>query len=166
MSGGRECARAREQITAYREGWLRRTGRQALEEHLADCPECRRELQREEVLCRTLAALPQDAPAPITWAQVRAAHPSPRSAEARSLRRPLLAAATALIALLMLMLNLENGPRNGSVRPPENGMISAATADAAFADAHLLVSASEMTADPNRAVLLLYSRHNIGETPR
>jgi hypothetical protein len=66
----------------------------------------------------------------------------------------------------MLLLNLENGPQNGSVRPPENGTVTTAMADTAFADAHLLVSASEMTADPNRAVLLLYARHNTGGTPR
>ena len=52
------------ELSAYHDGELRGFARGAVEEHLASCPRCRRELSRLDALSGTLRALPAVEPAP------------------------------------------------------------------------------------------------------
>jgi anti-sigma factor RsiW len=167
MNDARQCATVREDLAAYRGGWLGRTRMLQVERHLAGCAACATELRRDEGLEAALQGLEGTAPRPVTWQQVRAARTPVRSRAA--LTRPAwvfsAAAATAALAALLVF----GTHRQAGMAPHVADAPIAATAasdTAAPILAHNLVSAGDISGDPNRAMLLVYGAPSVERTVR
>jgi anti-sigma factor RsiW len=147
-----------ELIGAYADGELRAADRSRVEEHLKDCPECRRDLaflRKIDSLPRTSPAVPQEADYWVSFAgRVRAGiareqtgapasrvaevkmfqdsfyHPERRT-RVRAAVLPLSLVAHAAVLLLLIILPLMNTDGRGLQRLP--GAASAASPSAAAA---------------------------------
>lgn len=106
------CHDARELFSARADDALAPEERAGLEAHLADCPDCRRELARFEATVALLRAVePARAPVGFVERVVAAAHPEPWHARLRrrlvsplALRRPIEVTVVALVALTAVYL--------------------------------------------------------------
>jgi len=145
------CTETRERIVAYRSGWLSPDEQAALAGHLDRCATCRRQLDADARLCEALASLPATEVRVPGWEQVRAAHTAQPPALPRWLLVPAFGAASAAAALLWLVVV---GPH--ASRTPEP--VPQAEASSGIArQAHMMMAASDLGGDPNRAIVAWYA---------
>jgi len=106
---------ASQQLSAYLDGELAAGERQAVEAHLRRCAICRRDLAELRRVKTWLGALPEVEPAPGLLADLRRVASAPVGGGALlewlrgAVRRPAVAAAAALMALLLIALPLAKG---------------------------------------------------------
>jgi anti-sigma factor RsiW len=156
VNGKMTCARVRERIAGYPEGWLNSSERAALERHLTACADCSAELARDTRLVSVLAALKEETPPPATWTQARAAHAAP-SRSVRPFRRLVPALATATLAVVLALFLWPRGSRPPVISPPFPPSAETTAPETAYEDAHLALAAADTLGDPNRAVIALYA---------
>jgi anti-sigma factor RsiW len=153
-------SRMERQLSAYLDNELTTEDAQQVRMHLESCTLCRDELHRLEQVKRLLGALPERAPAPQVWEELRQkleAH-GPRETEGvlevirNAFRRPALALAAAAFVILLIALPLVKG-RIDRLRAAEVG-------PDVFVREHALSAAADPFAD--RAYLgLLVSDANL-----
>lgn len=144
------CREVQEKIVARREGWLPAAEAEALDAHVASCEACRRVWAADEKLAVALGrihAVPVSVP---SWHEVREARLARRpSTLPKWLLAPALGAAAASVALLWL--TWQHSP-SSTVRSEVAAIeLLRDTAPAA----HMMMTASDPTSDPNRLVLAL-----------
>lgn len=125
------CANCGPELAAWAAGELELGLRDAVAAHLADCPACRLELDRELALRATLAGLP-DAPCPGAVTERVLGAIAAEQARARRRRRRLAAGGALAAAMLAGALLLRPGDRTG---PPTAVAESEAGRSAAVATA-------------------------------
>lgn len=126
------CANCGPELTAWAAGELEPGLRDAVAAHLADCPACRLELDRELALRATLAGLP-DAACPAAVTDRVLATIAAEQARARRSRRRLAAGGALAAAMLAGALLLRPGDRTGApatVAESDPGRTGAAVATA------------------------------------
>ncbi len=138
------------------------------EEHLRACSQCAAAARADARLREMLAAVPQEPPRPQTWDRV-AARRGVRMPGRRRAWRPALALTAATAAVLAAAVLLRPGPVPLPTPGPAPMTTAETTAPSSLplaVEAHAMLSASDTTADPNRAVLLMaLSRAAGGATP-
>lgn len=67
------CAQIVEMVTQYLEGTLEPSERRLVEEHLVDCPPCRRYVEQIELTLSQLGAVREPDLSPAAWDALRAA---------------------------------------------------------------------------------------------
>lgn len=141
------CAGVREKIVARKEGWLSAAEEAAFDAHIAECSDCRKEMEIDARICAVLDTVAErDVPAPA-WARVASKAGTSQRRLPRWLLVPALGAAAASVALLWLTTVTP-------IRSPSHApAASTETIAAAASDAHLLMAASQVGADPNRAIV-------------
>jgi len=145
------CAEVREKIVARKEGWLKAAEEAAFDAHIAECADCRQEMEIDTRICTVLDTVAErDVPTPA-WSEVtRDARRSERRLP-RWMLIPALGAAAASAALLWLTtIAPVHVPSRAPTASPE--VIAAAASDA-----HMLMAASQVGADPNRAIVAWFS---------
>jgi Putative zinc-finger len=95
------CEKTREQLPELALGIADGAERARLLEHLAECPDCRRELERQSAIADELLVLaPEEEPPPgFELGVLRSILPDARTRRRRSLLRPLAVAAAVLLAV-------------------------------------------------------------------
>lgn len=147
----RDCARVRNRIAGYREGWLGGRERARIERHLSGCSSCAREARRDAALSAALGAVSAAAAPPAVWR----APVAPRPLPARL--RPAWALASGLLAVLLGWAAWMGLAGWGGSRAPGEApapAVVAARDEQPFLAAHALVSMGDVSLDPNRAVVL------------
>lgn len=156
MGNDRECRSVQEQVAAYSGGWLSASMRARVEAHLDACERCAAVYRLDDRLREALSAIPQDIAPAASWAQARQAASAVRPSPVR--RRPALALAAAGAAAFCALLLFRGEMRTPPHQPASTTQPGLAIApQSTWVDAHDLLSAGEVTADPNRAVVLLYA---------
>ncbi|MBM3492778.1 MAG: hypothetical protein FJX72_00430 [Armatimonadetes bacterium] len=116
---------------------------------MAGCAACRRQLEADARLCDALSELGS---APIvrpTWAQVKAAHAAQRPSRRFLWMAP--AFGSAAVAAAVLWIALIGG---GRIQTPP--VVATDTSDTTAREAHLMLAASDLSGDPNRAIVAWY----------
>lgn len=135
-----ECRAMQQHLEAWLDGELAPADMAALDDHLADCRACRRELQKAERVRRTLAELPErDAPAAVLVAVRERIEAPPwyrRPDLWRGLRGPL-PMTLAAIALLLISVAIFTSRTGPSSRAIEERALAQATEEARFALGYL-----------------------------
>ncbi len=102
------CEECRENLEAARRGELPPSRASALEAHLAACPACRRERERNERLAALLRSLPELSPSPDGWprlaARIAREAPGDRRRSLLRVTAPALGLATAAVLAVFLLL--------------------------------------------------------------
>lgn len=154
MTSKRTCRRVREDLAAYREGWLPSARAAEIAEHLRSCEECSRAAERDAAIVDAARTLPREEPRPITWSEALETHRPARRAAPRPWRWSPALAATALLLLALW----EFKPHTAYHAPPPPTAVApaqSAPADSGtFVLAHASLSVGAMQGDPNRALLM------------
>lgn len=142
-----DCKEVQNKIVARREGWLSSKEAAELDEHAAACPVCRRHVEADSRLVAALAEIPGRTVTVPSWEQVAASHRRERTGPPRWWLAPALGAALASLGLLWLTVARPGHPAGspGTDTPEALSEVAPAT--------HLVLSASDVAADPNRVVL-------------
>ena len=150
------CERYREALVDDHMGLLDPADRITFDEHRATCRACAADAQRDAWVCDGLQTLPAVAPPETSWQQVLAAR-RPARPKWSSLRLSLAGAvAFAVLATILFLHPFQHDTPPGQVATTAPTAVTIAAESAPFAGAHSLISASDMTGDPNRDVILLY----------
>ncbi len=159
------CNKTREYLAGYREGWLDLDLTEKVRAHLQGCPKCELELKRDHSLSRAIEELPERGVDPVTWESVYASKKRDARANQFQGKRRLAYAFSVCCVLFILgvlfghldesrrIVSQNNIAQIGTVAPANNGMRSYIGVDA-------VLSAADVTSDPNRAVMLLYESKN------
>lgn len=142
-----KCAEVRDNIAARRSGWLSSRDEAALDAHLAACDACRRQMDADARLSELLSALPQPRFASPTWAPVKAAHSPARRSRRWFWLAPAFGSAAVAAGVLWITLF-------GIGRTPGPQQVAMDTMDKAARETHLMFAASDLSGDPNRAVVV------------
>jgi len=110
-------ARLERQLSAFLDNELTADDAQEVRAHLETCVACREELQRLEHVKRLLGSLPERAPAPQVWEELRGRLDAQAPRESAGVleairnayRRPALALAAAAIVVLLIAVPLVKG---------------------------------------------------------
>jgi hypothetical protein len=146
MNRIRNCTEVKRRLAAFREGWLSSDDARTIGDHLKECPTCAAEAAADAKLVSALGDLQVD---PVSVPTLNL--PDRRR---RALGwRPALAAAAAL-ALVLLWVGFGRLGRSPGTPLAQGTSVEARAPDEAFSDAHFMLAASDMGADPNRAILL------------
>lgn len=157
MKSGMTCESFRERIVDNRDGGMDPILRHAWEDHRRTCAACNEEATRDERLCALLASVPAESPFAVTWSQVLAARqPITRTRFTRPAAWALASATIAALALLVPPLGNRTDVEPIANTPAQNKIV--ADDGSSYANAHTLVSAADMSGDPNRAVLITFAR--------
>lgn len=141
------CQEARERIAGLNEGWLDRDEAERVSAHLEACPECRKQLELDKKLLASLGSLePARVPA-LRWEPRRARRPA-------AWRLAWLGPAAAAVAALAVW---QSG-RAPIAPPPQTVALSAESK--ALDQMHLELTLSDAGSDPNRAILLAFSKNS------
>jgi anti-sigma factor RsiW len=143
------CTEVQQRIWERASGLLSDDEWAAMERHLAECNECRRVADADSMLSKALASLPAAEVRVPTWAQVKAAHAPLRPKVRRWWIASSLASATAVAAMAWFIFA-------GQPRVVSPIMETAENNEASFGQAHLMLAASDPSADPNRAISFMY----------
>jgi anti-sigma factor RsiW len=155
MKNGVTCKQYREALVDLHAGVVADDLGAALERHRVACPACATEAVKDDRLRALLASLKEESPLPVTWAQVLGDRR--RTTSRRAWRAvPAFASLAVLVALYLANPFHHNGtvPSPPQVSSPKVNVTS--STHSSFEDAHALISASDMSGDPNRSVILLY----------
>ncbi len=141
------CAEVQDRIVHRREGWLSRDEAASVDSHLAECENCRRAYEADGQLRAALERLPErEVPAP-SWRQVVAARGPSRPSAPRWLLIPALGAAAASAALLWITMFVPRATAPSGVNVAADSLSDAAR------QTHMLLAASDLGSDPNRAIV-------------
>ncbi len=159
------CNKTREYLAGYREGWLDPGLTEKVHTHLQGCQKCELELKRDNSLSRAIEAMPERSVDPVTWEAVYVSKKDYARANQFHGKRRLAYAFSVCCVLFILgvlfgrldesrrIVSQKNIALIGTVTPANNGMRSYMGVDA-------VLSAADVTSDPNRAVMLLYESKN------
>ena len=115
------CANCGPELASWAAGELEPGLREAVAAHLADCPACRRELERELALRATLAGLPAAACPPQVSERVQAAIAAEQARTRRGRLRLATTGALAAAALAAALLLRPGAERPGAPVPAAHG---------------------------------------------
>lgn len=159
------CSKTREYLAGYREGWLSPDLMEKVRTHLEGCPKCELELKRDISLSRAIEALPERSVDPVTWGAVYASKKGDARVNQFHGKRRLAYAFSVCCVLFLFgvlfghldesrrIVSQTNMAQNGRMAPTNNGIRSYIGVDA-------VLSAADVTSDPNRAVMLFYESKN------
>lgn len=150
------CAEVRERLAAYHEGWLTKEEAKLVADHLHLCQACAQEADLDARVAQELRLLPALPTPAVRW------EAPGRKSSWSGWRLAVPAAALAAVLGLLLLPGL---PR--TTPQPVAGAPTTVDApnDEALAKAHLAMTSLDLGADPNRAIMLRFSRDAGGTTP-
>ena len=143
-----DCSKVQSEIVARQEGWLSPRDAAAFDQHVAGCQVCRKQLDADTELRRALEVLGAKEVLTPSWPEVRDRNrATPSGRLPKWLLAPALGVALASLALIWITY------RHAPTRIPKEPIVVADTLTSVAPATHMLMTASDLGADPNRAIV-------------